>query len=163
MLAHGSGHDLGVQAPGGVLACSERLLTPARVIELGARLRARVLDQRLATGADPRTSPWLAARAAQLTTPRSRARIAAGLERLAIGHEGPLRHFAVLPASAAITPNRERLLDLAAYLRSPRPAYAGGIARARLVLTDGTGPAYAARHGEALTRTLQLIDAQLRS
>jgi hypothetical protein len=71
--------------------------------------------------------------------------------------------FAVLPQRGAIEPNRDRLLSIAAILRSRRPAYAGGIAEARLILTDGTGPAYTDRRGEGLARQLALADARLTS
>jgi hypothetical protein len=162
-MLHGSAVDLGIQAPGGVLACSQRLLAPPRIVGLWARLRAQHLDERLAAGADPVTSPLLAARAAQLATPASRARIAAGLERMALSPNPSRPRFAVLPQRGAIEPNRDRLLSIAAILRSRRPAYAGGIAEARLILTDGTGPAYTDRRGEGLARQLALADARLTS
>lgn len=161
MLAHSSAFEPGIQAPGGVLACSQRLLAPSPAVTLWARLRARHLDEQLAHGADPVTSPLLAARAAQLATRRSRARIAAGLERLALGSDAPRSMFTILPERGAIAPNRDRLLGLAMALRSGAPAYAGGIAEARLIVTDGTGPAFTDRRGEGLSRQLDLAQARL--
>lgn len=162
MVAHSSAFGPGIQAPGGVLACTQRLLAPSRIVTLWARLRAHRLDERLAGGADPVTSPLLAARAAQLAAPKSRARIAAGLERLAFGHDAPRSIFAILPERGAIEPNRDRLLALAIALRSASPAYVSGIAEARLIVTDGTGPAFTDRRGEGLARQLDLADARLR-
>lgn len=161
MLAHSSSIDLGVQAPGGVLACSQRLLVPSKVVSLVARMRSHTLDARLAAGADPASSAMLAARAGQLATPRSRARIATGLERMALRFDAPRSLFAILPERGAIDVNRDRLLGVAAILRSRRPLYAGGIAEARLIVVDGTGPAYTDRRGEGLARQLALAEARL--
>jgi hypothetical protein len=163
MIARNPTFDLGVQMPSGVLACSCRLLAPSPVIALLARLRARCLDERLAAGADPLTSPLLAARAAQLAAPRSRSRIAAGLERMALSLDAPRSLFAIEPERGAVAPNRDSLLALALTLRSGRPVYAGGIAEARLIVTDGTGPAYTDRRGEGLARQLALAQARLAS
>jgi hypothetical protein len=161
MLPHGSTIDIGIQAPGGVLACTQELLAPPRLVTLWARLRARGLDTRLAEGTDPCSSPLVAARAAQLATPHARARIATGLERLALSIERPPTPFAVTPQREAIVPNRSRLFEIAATLRSRTPVYAGGVARARLIARDGTGPAYTDRRGEGLARELELADEQL--
>ena len=161
MLAHGSTADFGIQAPTGVLGCTKRLLAPSPLVGVWARICAHGLDRRLAAGADPLTSPVLAARAAQLTRPAMRARIAAGLERLALGSDGPQSLFAVLPERGAIEPNRDQLLGLAVTLRSAAPVYAGGIAEARLIVVDGTGPAYTDRRGEGLSRQLTLAQTRL--
>jgi hypothetical protein len=161
MLARGSTLDIGINAPAGVLACSQQLLAPRRPVGMLARLRARGLDRRLADGADPRSSSLLASRAAQLATPRARARIAAGLERMARSIDAPPTHFAITPDRGAIVANRARLFDVAATLRSHRPVYAGGIAGARLIVVDGTGPAYMDRRGQGLARQLEAAGEQL--
>ena len=161
MLARSSTIDIGIQAPAGVLACSQQLLAPRRPVGVLARLRARGLDQRLADGADPRSSSLLAARAAQLTHPQVRARIAAGLERMALSIDQPSTRFAITPQRGAVLANRTRLFDVAATLRSRTPVYAGGIAGARLIVIDGTGPAFTDRRGEGLARQLQLAREQL--
>jgi hypothetical protein len=161
MLARGPRPDIGIQAPAGVLAGSQQLLAPRRPVGVLARLRARGLDQRLADGADPRSSPLLAARSAQLAAPRVRARVAAGLERIALSPERPPTPFSITPQRTAIMPNRWRLFEVAATLRSQTPVYAGGIARARLIALDGTGPAYTDRRGEGLARQLELAGEQL--
>jgi hypothetical protein len=161
MLPRGSTLDTGLQAPTGILACTQELLAPGRPIGVLARLRARRLDQRLAEGADPRSSALLAARAAQLTRPQVRTRIAAGLERMALSLDQPPTHFAIAPLRGAVAVNRSRLFEVAATLRSRSPVYAGGIAGARLIVIDGTGPAFTDRRGEGLARQLELAREQL--
>ena len=163
MLTHSSTADLGITPPGGVLACSGELLAPRRLVALWARVRSYDLDERLAHGVDPRSSSLLAARARQLAQPGARRGIAAGLERLALDHRRAGVSFRIEPQRAAIAPNHRRLLALAEALRESRPAYAGGIAAARLILVDGSGPAYTDRRGEALTRAIEQAAAQLRS
>lgn len=161
MLAQSSSADLAVQFPHSVLACSGELLAPRRVVALWARARAFSLDQRLAAGDDPRDGNLLAARARQLARPATRAGIAAGLERLALTDRRSDLSFAIEPHRDAITINQAGMLELAQALRSPRPAYAGGIAAARLILVDGAGPAYCDRRGEALARALQSAQRRL--
>jgi hypothetical protein len=161
MLARWATIDIGIQAPAGVLSCSQDLLAPSRLVAVWARLRARRLDENLAEGADPRRSPLLAARAAQLTRPQVRARIAAGLERMALSIDQAPPRFAIAPQRGAVMVNRSRLLEVAATLRGHTPVYAGGIAGARLIVVDGTGPAFTYRRGEGLARQLELAREQL--
>ncbi len=52
-------------------------------------LRKSSLDRRIALGADPHESPELARRAQQLSSPRSRAGLAAGLCRMVEAAEKP--------------------------------------------------------------------------
>jgi hypothetical protein len=129
---------------------------------LTVRLRSSALDRALIHGANPAASPRLAARAAQLTSPRARAEIAAGLDRLvAAAKDGPGR-VRVSPDRAAILANERQLHALAARLREPGPLYAQGIAIIRELLADGTGPAYAQRPGTPLSHQLQHASAALR-
>ena len=163
MLAQSSTTNLSIQPGGGILACSGSLLAPRRLVGLWARARAYSLDESLAEGVDPRDCVLLAARAQQLARPATRRAIAGGLEQIALDHRrGDLR-FGIEPQRAAIAANRTRLLALAQELRSERPAYAGGIAAARMILIDGSGPTYTDRRGEALTRALDHAAAALRS
>lgn len=102
------------------------------------------LDQQLAAGRPPESSALLAARARRVTEFRrcedlarwwehvvTRARRPSASHPLAL----PLCRDRVLDAEPAIR-------DLAARLRSLRPVSARGVAAARLLLTDGTGPLY---------------------
>ena len=137
-----------------------RSLSTARLLEprFGVRLRARArrlgLDRALATGADPSTSPLLAARAAQLVDPRAQQRIAASLERLASTIHLPRRHAQTLPLPSAVRLNLDSLIDLARTLRHGGVFYAQGIAMLELVLRDGTGPAYTDPSGDGLAHQL---------
>lgn len=126
-----------------------------------ARLRARQLDRELAAGADPAGHPQLAARARALSRNAARSRIATGLERLALSPEQPYRGSSLRPARSAARANRQALLELAERLRRERALYAPGVASLRLLLVDGTGPAYTDRHGEALARALQVAGCRL--
>lgn len=140
-------------------ARSERIAEPFQP-RLGVRLRARArrlrLDRALAAGADPSASPLLAARAAQLVDPRTRQRIAAGLEQLAFTADRAHSRVQTLPLRGAVRPNREMLLELTRTLRDRQLHYARGIAMLELLLSDGTGPAYTDPSGAGLARQLAL-------
>jgi hypothetical protein len=137
-------------------ADAERLLAPCLTTRAWARLRHAQLDREIAAGADLATSPLLAARAAQLVSPRRRAQIAQGIEHAAHVAEEPQSLFHTVPRREAIRDNRDQLIELARLLRADGGAYARGIALLELVLTDGTGPAYTERGGAALGRQLRL-------
>jgi hypothetical protein len=139
-----------------------RLFRPGLATRLAARLWAASLDQELADGADPAECPQLAARAAYLTCPETRARLAAIVERFVTAAELPARAGRVHPARGGVRANRERMLELAARLRDDAPVYARGVAEAKLMLSDGAGPAYLDGHGEALSRQLTEVLAGLR-
>jgi hypothetical protein len=123
-------------------------------VALVARLRRATLDQALVEGADPVARPLVAARAAQLSTRSARARLAGGLERLALAGEEPPGRVRVAPSRSAVLANRADLLDLAGVLRRGGALYAQGVAMLELVLIDGTGPAYTDGRGEGLSRQL---------
>jgi hypothetical protein len=113
-----------------------------RLTRLLARAHAGRLDEALIGDADPARSPQLAARAAALTGPRSRAAIADGLERLLQAAEGRQRPTGVLPRPGHVLANGDLLHELAVELRGTAPLYAPGIAIVNRLLTDGTGPVY---------------------
>ena len=140
---------------------SEDLLRPGRRAHLLARLRRHGLDRALSEGADPTGSVVIAARVAQLSRICTRVGIAIGLERLALSTDGAPHRAWITPSRAAIGANRSELLRLATLLRAESPLYVRGIAILRLALTDGTGPVYTDRRGEALARQLELAQAAL--
>ena len=133
-----------------------------RAVTLWARMRAQRLDERLAAGADPLTSPTSGGAGGP-----------AGHAQVPSAHRGGAgaawRWAPTRPSQTVRHPARargdraqpRRLLALAMALRSGEPAYAGGIAEARLIVTDGTGPAFTDRRGEGLTRQLDLAQARL--
>lgn len=121
-----------------------------------ARFRAASLDRELADGADPEECAYLAARAQQLTSARSRQNLAAGLGRIMSAETGepgepdepgepgrigkrkrsvPIRRARVARAAA-------ELGALAGYLLAPGPVPARGVAMVRQLLSDGAGPLY---------------------
>jgi hypothetical protein len=161
MLGHGIGSDNTLQIRNPWLECTDRLLQPTLIARVLARGRRFGLDRALAAGADPTSSPLLAARAAQLVRPVTRHRLASALERLALAAEGPSSRFNVIPRRQAMDTNRVALLDLASTLRKGGLLYARGIAMLELVLIDGTGPAYTDPRGEGLARQLELAGASL--
>lgn len=134
---------------------------PSLATRLRARTRRMELDRALAEGADPASSPLLAARAAQLVGRANRYRLAAALEHLALTAEAPLRLWRAAPRRDAVAANRRELMELASTLRRGGLLYARGIAILELVLIDGSGPAYTDARGEGLARQLQLAGAGL--
>ncbi len=139
-----------------------RLFGPGVTTRLAARLSADALDRDLAAGADPTDCPRLAARAAHLTCPATRARLAGTVERFVRAAELPATRGHVHPARGGVRANRALMLELVARLREDAPVYARGVAACQLMLRDGTGPAYVEGQGEALTRQLRSILAGLR-
>jgi hypothetical protein len=109
---------------------------------LGARLRPGALDRALARGADPATSPVLAARACALTADRNRRALAEELEAVRGAHLRPSA-WRLAPPRASVEANAATLSELVVLLRSGLPLYARGLAMLAELLADGTGPLYA--------------------
>jgi hypothetical protein len=135
-----------------------RALTPSRAARLAARVRSGALDRALISGADPASSSQLAARAASLTSPRFRAMIADGLERLLLVAQGSTRRWWALARRKAVRANAHELNELAAVLRGGSVLYAPGIAILGELLSDGAGPAY---RGEAADLAHELHRARM--
>lgn len=118
-----------------------------------ARLRIRIrvwvrrwrLDRELASGRWPDPSRDLSVRAAQLAGEGAQREIACSLRRLVSAAERP-RDRVVLSAAplrrAQVVRWREGLLGLAERLEAHRPVNPCGVARAMVLLCDGTGPLY---------------------
>lgn len=126
--------------------------TPRPLARLRARLAPSALDRRIAAGAEPWTDPDLGARAARLTRRGARRQIANGLESAVLDTRAgvspnPLRLVAPV-ARTTVSEAGDDVLMLAQRLRAPEPVRPQGIALARLLLVDGTGPLYSA--GDAL-------------
>jgi hypothetical protein len=131
-----------------------RTLDVGRLACLMARARSHSLDRALSAGADPATSPQLAARAAQLTSSGTRAAVADGLERLLNAARGPQRRWSALSHHRhQLLANAAGLQELATLLRGDTPLYARGIAILNQLLTDGTSAAY---RGDDQALALQL-------
>ncbi len=139
------------------------VIRPAGITSrLLARLSGQSLDRRLAIGEAPESGRLLAVRAQQLVALRGRRELARHWEPLLDAARRPPR------SGARALLSRDRILaaeadvrELAAQLRAPLPVRAAGVAAARVLLTDATGPLYNRRNGTALTAQLREITAQL--
>lgn len=138
-----------------------RLFGPGLPTRVAARARGAALDRELAAGADPAQCPRMAARAAHLTCRRTRVRLAGTVERFVLAAALPGGRVRVRPREGVLV-NRDALFELAGALRGDAPVYARGMAELWLALRDGAGPFYMDRQGEALTRQLATISAELR-
>jgi hypothetical protein len=125
------------------------------------RVRVRLshgrLDRGLADGWPPEAFEDLSLRAAQLAGVRTRRGVAGSLRRLVrLAELPPLARFgsAVPVCRSSVLRWREGLLGLAERLDDPIPVNPCGVARALVLLTDGSGPFYnpneARRMGEAV-------------
>jgi hypothetical protein len=139
-----------------------RAQRPALRARLTARLLGARLDRALIAGADPASAPPLAARAARLASRDVRCELAAGLELVLASAQRPPSRMRQRPRHASILANAPLLRELAATLRGSAPVYVGGVAMLRRLLSDGTGPLYAAGQGASLERELHRTRAALR-
>src|SRR2546430_17076323 len=96
-----------------------RAFEPPRSARVAARLLGGRLDQALIAGADPAESPWLAARAALLTTRASRTELADGLELLLARAQRQPTRRALIIRHESILANAELMRELAGTLRGP--------------------------------------------
>ena len=98
-----------------------QILEPGRSALLAATVHSGSLDRALAGGADPAASRALAARAAILSSRRTRKQLAEGLERLErAGHERARRWWALDPREALRSSGNELLGARAAAAQPPR-------------------------------------------
>ena len=122
-----------------VVAERARLRDRARV-----HVSFRQLDEALAEGAPSESSRALALRARQLVARRHRVSLAESYRRLVRDAREPGRRsrWRVSPPRAHVTASAEELVRLADALGRPEPVAPRGVAEARLLLVDGTGPLY---------------------
>ena len=109
---------------------------------LEAWLRAGSLDRELARGVAPETCGALSLRARALVGPCARSRLARQLRRVVRDARGGhvwMTHVALRPDVAEAAAELDTLADR---LAAPAPVDVRGVAEARLLLTDGTGPLY---------------------
>lgn len=115
--------------------------------------RAAALDRALADGTDPEENAYLAARALQLTSVKSRRHLADGVRRaLAAGTERspgaarpgsmPMWPMRVPVRRDSVTTAAAELGALPGYLLAARPVPVQGVAMVRQLLSDGAGPLY---------------------
>jgi hypothetical protein len=114
-------------------------------LRLWVRARRWRLDHELANCDAPYATPLQALRARQLGDPRTRAELTSALRRI-VAEAEPDR-VAVLSSAVpimrlAVRDSREALLGLAERLEDPSAVSPRGLARARLLLSEGTGPIF---------------------
>ena len=116
--------------------------------------RRAVADEWLIWGARPQpASPLLAARAAELTSAKTRRQLAA-LARRIIAEQSDPRCRAYAVNRPAIRRHLELFVALAERLESAEPVKVQGIARVASLLNDGGGPLYDRGKAEELGPTL---------
>jgi hypothetical protein len=126
-------------------------------------VRAHALDRQLAAGIPPERSVALSLRARRLLRPSTAAMLARGIRRVLddtrfrepAGGRMPVRRQAV----RAVAADLERL---AGRLVAPQPIGVEGLARVRVLLSDGSGPLFSGRAredlGAAVSRALAGLD-----
>ena len=133
---------------------------------LAAHWLAHRLDLALADGVSPETSAPLALRAQRLTEPDRRWSIAGTLRRIVRDNDTHDRRRGrigrVRPNPQAVKAASDALSELADTLADPGPVAAGGVALARLLVSDGTGPLYAPGCGNLLSARATQAMQQLR-
>lgn len=146
------------------LVLDDPLVTPYRFTDqVLARLFGASLDSQLAAGQAPESSAMLAARARHIVALRRRQTAARDWDRVVEvaqrrhgnpGRARPIRAGEITAAEPAIR-------ELARRLRAPLPVTARGVAMARTLLTDGTGPVYRRHSRVTLAAALDAAITQL--
>ena len=114
-----------------------------RLARLGALVRRRRLDAALARGADPWSTGELVVRAAQLSSPAERPKVAAGLVsllELAAFHRR--RSSYLMVRHELVLEHEEPLRALAERLGQLEPVDVAVVAQLELLLTDPASPVY---------------------
>ena len=123
---------------------------PSLVARVTARLRAYGFDRQLAVGVPAPAGSALAVHQARLTSVAERASIAWALRQAV--HDvraGGTPLSARIPVHFNNIAAAEDLIDtITLRLHSPRPVDARGMARLRVVLSDGCGPMYESGRGD---------------
>jgi hypothetical protein len=123
---------------------------PAFSARLLARLFAAKYDRMLAVGVPASPGSALAVHAQRLTSVDEREAIAHALRRsVEDACNRDARVSSRVPLNIPnITAARDRIDQVTLRLHSPRPVTARGIARLRVLLSDGTGPMYRYGRGD---------------
>ncbi len=118
---------------------------------LAGFLRANDLDRQLAEGIPPERSVALSLRAHRLLRPSTAAMLARGIRRVLDDIQFREPRGARMPvrrqAARAVAADLDRL---ARRLVAPQPIGVEGLARVRLLLSDGSGPLFSGRGREDL-------------
>jgi hypothetical protein len=117
---------------------------PSLAARLQARLFASKFDRQIEAGVIPIPGSPLAAHTIRLTSARERETLARAFRRIAQSGD---RHPTVVDLrvpvlSSRVQDCRDVIDDITLRLHSPRPVQVMGMARLRMLLSDGTGPLY---------------------
>jgi len=121
------------------------ILTPDAPLltRLRALVTAHKLDRQIIAGAVPMPGSTLDAHVARLTSVREREGIARAFRHvLNAGNTNSRALMRVPMLSRQIRECRDLIDDITMRLHSPRPVHPEGMARLRMLLSDGTGPLY---------------------
>jgi hypothetical protein len=131
--------------------------TDTRWVRALARMTATSLDRRLAAGEAAASDRLLAARANLIVGRQSRRRLADDWERLLTTARRSVvpRSPRLRVQSTTILAAEHHVRELVALIGQPVRVNPRGVARARLLLTDGAGPLYNPRRSGDLVPALQ--------
>jgi hypothetical protein len=123
---------------------------PSLAARVTARLRTGHLDRQLAVGVPAPAGSAQAVHQARLTSVAEREAIARALRQAVHDADAGLAPLSSrIPVHATNVAAAADLIDtIALRLHSPRPVSARGMARLRLVLSDGCGPMYSFGKGD---------------
>jgi hypothetical protein len=109
-----------------------------------AQLFPTTFDKQLAAGVAPEPGSVLAAHVSRLASARERRGLAEALHHdVCEIHSRPTRMSATIPVDRSAVAAAVGLIDqVVQRLTGPRPVSARGVARLRLLLSDGAGPMY---------------------
>ncbi len=123
-------------------ACNP-LMRPRLIDRVRLRLCVTALDRELANGAPPETSRVLALRARELSRPSVSDELGTQLRRILRDARQPVAPGSrVCACRGRVIAAESELRLLASRLHSPRRAAVRGLAKVRVLLTDGSGPLY---------------------
>ncbi|AKS30787.1 hypothetical protein [Mycolicibacterium goodii] len=129
---------------------------------LAARLLPRRYDRKLLAGVPPQPGSALAVHVARLTSRSHRRAYAFALRQVLRSlHEDPALYSSRLPLHDGTVASAATLFDeIRERLEAPAPIRAHGVARLRMLLSDGSGPVYRGGEGN-LTGHLRAVLAEL--
>ena len=133
----------------------------SHVTRMIAELFATRFDKQLVAGVAPEPGSVLAAHVARLASADERRKLAEALHHSVCETHSRRTRMSAIPVNRTGVAAAVGLIDqVALHLLGPRPVSARGVARLRLLLSDGGGPMYWSRGGD-LGAELRAVLAQL--